>query len=169
MFEASMKTPASMALALSVTGVALIYIERFHRYGNRSESEMTFKDSIIVGLGQTLAVFPGISRSGSTLITALLAGLNRETAVRYSFLSSIPVILGSSVLAIDDISRSFITDIGIPALVTAFIVTFIFSWLGIVWLIDFLKRRKLVYFAIYCFVAAILVYVLIDPNTVMDL
>jgi undecaprenyl-diphosphatase len=168
-FDESMKTPASMALALAVTGAALIYIERFHRYGNRSEHEMTFKDSIIVGLGQTLAVFPGISRSGSTLITALLAGLNRETAVRYSFLLSIPVILGSSVLAIGDISGSFLTDIGVPALITAFIVTFVFSWLGIVWLIDFLKQSKLVYFAVYCFIAAILVYLLIDPDTVMDL
>ncbi|WP_339149403.1 MULTISPECIES: undecaprenyl-diphosphate phosphatase [unclassified Sutcliffiella] len=168
-FDESMKSPGSMALALTVTGLALIYIERFHKYGSRNEGEMTFKDSLIVGLGQTLAVFPGISRSGATLITALLAGLGRETAVKYSFLLSIPVILGSSVLAFDDISSSFVTDIGIPALITAFIVTFIFSWLGIVWLIGFLKRSKLIYFAIYCFVAAILIYLLIDPDAVMDI
>ncbi|KMJ58043.1 UDP-diphosphatase [Bacillus sp. LL01] len=168
-FHESMKSPASMALALTITGIALIYIERFHRYGTRSEGEMTFRDSFVVGLGQTLAVFPGISRSGATLITALLTGLNRETAVKYSFLLSIPVILGSSVLALEDISGSLLTEIGIPSLVTAFIVTFIFSWLGIVWLIGFLKRSKLLYFAIYCFIAAILVYLLIDPDTVMDI
>lgn len=169
MFDESMKSPGSMALALTVTGIALIYIERFHRYGTRSEREMTFKDSVMVGLGQTLSVFPGISRSGATLITALLTGLSRETAVKYSFLLSIPVILGSSVLALDDIYGSFVTDIGVPALITAFVVTFICSWLGIVWLIGFLKRSKLIYFAIYCFVAAALIYLLIDPDTIKDI
>lgn len=169
MFDESMKSPGSMALALTVTGIALIYIERFHRYGTRSEREMTFKDSVMVGLGQTLSVFPGISRSGATLITALLTGLSRETAVKYSFLLSIPVILGSSVLALDDIYGSFVTDIGVPALITAFVVTFIFSWLGIVWLIGFLKRSKLIYFAIYCFVAAAMIYLLIDPDTIKDI
>ncbi|WP_078553145.1 undecaprenyl-diphosphatase UppP [Bacillus alkalicellulosilyticus] len=168
-FDETMKTPYFIAGALAITGVALIFIERFHRYGNREEKDMTFKDSIIVGLAQTLAVFPGISRSGATLVAGLLAGLNRETAVRYSFLLSIPVILGSTVLAFDEIGSGMFSSIGAPALLVAFITTFIFSWLGIVWLISFLKKSKLIYFAIYCFVVAILVALFIDPNTVMDL
>lgn len=165
----TMKTPIFISIALVVTGLALIFIERFHKYGNRSEKDMTFKDAIVVGLGQTIAVFPGISRSGATLVVALLAGLNRETAVRYSFLLVIPVILGSTVLAIDEIGSGMFSSIGAPALIVSFISTFIFSWLGIVWLIDFLKRSKLIYFAIYCFVVAILVYLFIDPTVVMDI
>ncbi|WP_096434770.1 undecaprenyl-diphosphatase UppP [Alteribacter populi] len=165
----SIKTPPFIAAALTVTGLALIFIERFHKYGNRTEKDMTFLDSIVVGLGQTLAVIPGISRSGSTLVVSLLLGLNRDTAVRYSFLLAIPVILGSSVLALDELSGDLVSQIGALPLILSFIVTFFFSWIGIVWLIEFIKRSKLIYFAIYCFVVAILVFAFLDPTTVMDL
>jgi undecaprenyl-diphosphatase len=164
----SIKTPPFIAGALVITGLALIFIERFHRYGNKTEKTMTFWDSVLVGLGQTLAVIPGISRSGATLVVSLLAGLNRETAVRYSFLLSIPVILGSTVLAVGDISAEVIEYIGVGNLIVAFIVTFIFSIIGIIWLIEFLKKSKLIYFAIYCFVVAILVVAFLDPNLIME-
>lgn len=165
-----LKTPPFIAIALAVTGFFLVIIERFFRYGNRTEKDMTLLDSIIVGLGQTIAVIPGVSRSGATLITALFAGLSRDTAVRYSFLLSIPIILGSSVLAIGDFTDgSLIAEIGLTSLVVAFIATFIFSWLGIVWLIEFLKRSKLVYFAVYCFAAAIFVFFFLDNSIVIDL
>lgn len=165
----TMKTPAFMSVTLIITGLGLIFIERFHRYGNRTEKEMKFSDAIIVGLAQTLAVLPGISRSGATLISALLVGLNRETAVRYSFLLVIPVILGSTVLAVGDVSQDIYAAIGVPALIVAFITTFFFSWLGIVWLIDFLKKSKLIYFAIYCFVVAILIFFFLEPTAVLDI
>ncbi|UOE96115.1 undecaprenyl-diphosphate phosphatase [Alkalihalobacillus sp. LMS39] len=168
-FSETMKTPYFIAGALAITGLSLIFIERFYKYGSRTEKDMTFLDSIIVGLGQTLAVFPGISRSGATLVTALLAGLNRDTAVRYSFLLSIPVILGSVVLAVDELGSGMFSAIGAPALIVSFITTFIFSWIGIVWLIGFLKKSKLIYFAIYCFVVAILVALFINPDTIMDI
>ncbi|ERN54510.1 undecaprenyl-diphosphatase UppP [Alkalihalophilus marmarensis] len=165
-----LKTPPFIALALATTGIFLIIIERFVKHGNRTEKDMTFVDAIIVGLGQTLAVIPGISRSGATLITGLFAGLNKETAVRYSFLLSIPVILGSTVLAIGDFTDgTLVAETGVLALVVAFIATFIFSWLGIVWLIEFLKRSKLIYFAIYCFVAAIFIFFYFDANFIMEL
>ncbi|MFA9556054.1 undecaprenyl-diphosphate phosphatase [Evansella sp. AB-rgal1] len=165
----SIKTPTFIAGALIVTGISLIFIERFHKTGNKTESTMTFWDSILVGLGQTLAVIPGISRSGATLVVALLAGLQRETAVRYSFLLAIPVILGSTVLAIGDFSSEMVQYVGALNLIVAFVVTFTFSLLGIIWLISFLKKSKLIYFAIYCFVVAFLVFSFIDPDTVMDI
>ncbi|WP_100372571.1 undecaprenyl-diphosphate phosphatase [Bacillus sp. FJAT-45037] len=164
-----LKTPPFIAIALTVTGLFLIIIERFFKLGNRTEKDMTFLDSIIVGLGQTLAVIPGISRSGATLITALFAGLNKETAVRYSFLLSIPVILGSTMLAIGDFTDgSLVAETGVLALVVSFIATFIFSWIGIVWLIEFLKKSKLIYFAIYCFAAAIFIFFYFDASFVID-
>ncbi|MBU9714750.1 undecaprenyl-diphosphatase UppP [Evansella tamaricis] len=163
-----MKTPPFIAGALLFTGFALIFIERYHKTGNKTEETMTFWDSVLIGLGQTLAVFPGISRSGATLVVSLLAGLNRDTAVRYSFLLAIPVILGSTVLAIDDLSESMIAYIGPLNLIVSFVVTFIFSLLGIIWLISFLKQSKLIYFAVYCFVVAILVYVFLDASMIME-
>nr|WP_314733416.1 hypothetical protein [Anaerobacillus sp. CMMVII] len=71
-------------------------------------------------------------------------------------------------LAVGDVSRDIFTAIGTPALIVSFITTFFCSWLGIIWLIDFLKRSKLIYFAIYCFVVAILVFLFVEPSTVMD-
>ncbi|MCW3489423.1 undecaprenyl-diphosphate phosphatase [Dethiobacter alkaliphilus] len=158
----TMKTPAFIAGALVVTGSALIAIERFTKYGDRREEHMTFMDSVIVGLGQTVAVLPGISRSGSTLVTALWSGLDRDTAVRYSFLLSIPVILGSTVLALGELSSDMWAAIGVEALFVSFVVTFVFSWIGIVWLIDFLKKGRLLYFAIYCYIVAILVFLFVQ-------
>lgn len=147
-----------VAISLFFTGVFLIVIERFHNEGDRTEAEMTFLDSIIVGLGQALAIIPGLSRSGTTLIVGLWIGLDRDTAVRYSFLLSIPVILGSTVLAFSDVSSGVFASIGTTSLIVAFITTFIFSMIGIKWLIEFIKRGKLIYFAIYCLLLATFVY-----------
>ncbi len=165
LFSDSMKSPTVIAIALTMTGMFLIFIERVHKIGTRQEKDMKWTDSILVGLGQAISVFPGISRSGSTLVTALWIGLDRETAVKYSFMLSIPVILGSSVLALDDVSSDMFSSIGTFPLIVAFIVTFIFSLIGIKWLIEFLKKSKLVYFAIYCFGLALLVYLFLDPAT----
>ena len=156
--EETMKTPPFIAVALTVTGTLLIIIERFRLYGRRTEKNMTYFDAIIVGLGQTLAVLPGISRSGATLVAALWMGLERDTAVKYSFLLVIPVILGSTVLALGEASMAMFATIGAGPLVMAFATSFIFSWIGIVWLINFLKRGRLLYFAIYCYVVAFLVF-----------
>ncbi len=153
-----MKTPGFIAAALLVTGTALIFIERFKEYGDRKEENMTYLDAVLVGLAQTVAVLPGISRSGSTVIVALWAGLERETAVRYSFLLVIPAILGSTVLAIGEVSLEIWVAVGTVPLVVSFLASFMFSWIGIVWLIDFLKKGRLFYFAVYCFIIAFLVY-----------
>lgn len=164
-----LKTPPFIAGALAVTGLALIFIERFHKTGDKTDGTMTIFDAILVGLGQTLAVIPGISRSGTTLVVSLLAGLNRETAVRYSFLLSIPAILGSTVLTFGDITMEMISYIGPMNLIVSFVVTFIFSIIGIIWLIDFLKKSKLIYFAIYCFFLAAFVLFYLDTGTVLDI
>ncbi|MGY4690201.1 undecaprenyl-diphosphatase UppP [Salibacterium sp. K-3] len=161
-FAETMKTPGFIAAALALTGVFLILIERVHDMGRRTETEMTFLDAVIVGLAQTLAVCPGISRSGSTLIAALYAGLNRRTAVRYSFLLSVPVIAGSSVLAFEDLSAGGIASLGVLPLTIAFTASFITSWIGIVWLINFLNNGRLLYFALYCFLLAVLTITVID-------
>jgi undecaprenyl-diphosphatase len=163
-----MKSPTVIAIALSLTGLFLILIERVRAYGNISEPTMRFHHAIIVGLGQTAAVFPGISRSGATLIAALWCGLNRETAVRYSFLLAIPVILGTSVLALRDVQEGLVDLAGLGPLLVAFAVTFLFSVLGILWLIEFLKKSRLIYFAVYCFLLAIFVFFYFDPQIILE-
>ncbi len=164
----SLKTPAVISASLFVTGLFLVFIERIKTYGSRTQKDMNFLDAAIVGLGQSVAILPGISRSGATLVTALWRGLSRDTAVRYSFLLAIPVILGSSVLMFDEVSKDIWLEIGLIPLILSFIITFIFSWIGIVWLIDFLKKSKLIYFALYCFTVAILVFLFVDPAVTFD-
>ncbi len=165
----AMKQPPFIAAMLALTGAFLIFMERFTRYGSRTEGTMTMRDAVVVGLWQTVAVLPGISRSGSTLIAALLSGLSRETAVRYSFLLSVPVILGSSVLALGDLRDGMFGRIGWGPLMVSFVATFLFSLIGIVWLIEFLKRKKLVWFAAYLFALALFVVLYFPSDMVIDI
>ncbi len=164
----AMKQPPFVAAMLTLTGIFLVLLERFKRYGSRTEAAMTMRDAVVVGLGQTVAVLPGISRAGSTLIAALFSGLSRETAVRYSFLLSVPVILGSSVLALDDLRDGMFGRIGWGPLLVSFAATFVFSLIGIVWLIEFLKRRKLIWFAAYLFALALFIVIYFPSEMVID-
>lgn len=156
-----LRSSTLIGISLLVTGLFLVLIERFHRPGQRREEHMRMADAIIVGLGQSLAVIPGISRSGSTLITALYRGLSKDTAVRFSFLLSIPVILGSALLLLRDWQAGTFHEIGLASIVVAFVVTFFASMASIVWMINFLKKSRLIYFAIYCFFAGILCLILL--------
>ncbi len=163
------RSPTVISASLLVTGMFLVFIERIRTYGDINESSMKLRHSILVGLGQTVAVIPGISRSGSTLVAALWCGLERETAVRYSFLLAIPVIVGSSVLALKDVQGELFGSIGFGPMAVSFVVGFIFSLIGIIWLIDFLKKSRLIYFAIYCFIVALLVFFFLDPEAVREI
>ena len=87
-----------IGLMLLVTGVALWFIRNVD--GAKEEQDIPTKDAILVGIGQAVALFPGISRSGSTIISAVAVGMNRETALRFSFILYIPVSIGRIVLGI---------------------------------------------------------------------
>lgn len=151
----AIKHPIVVASGLLATGLFLLIVDRLpSTTEGRREERMRWWDAVIVGLGQTIAVLPGVSRSGSTLITALLVGLERDTAVRYSFLLAIPVILGSTVLMIPHFQTGLVDQVGIGALSLSFLVSFAATWVGIVWLIQFLKRRRLFWFSIYLFLVS---------------
>ncbi|MGF7185638.1 undecaprenyl-diphosphatase [Desulfitispora alkaliphila] len=151
----ALRSSKVIAFSLFATGIFLILVERLQGYGLRREGDMTIKDAIIVGLAQTLAVIPGISRSGSTLVAALWTGLAKETAIRYSFILSIPVILGSTVLMLPELGLGFFTSQPL-ALTVSFLASFISALLGIKWLIYFVNKSKLAYFAGYVFFIGIL-------------
>ncbi|OEH86611.1 undecaprenyl-diphosphatase UppP [Desulfuribacillus stibiiarsenatis] len=149
----ALKSMTTVSVSLFMTGAFLVLIERVIKYGNRKEGNMNFYDAFWVGLAQTVAIIPGISRSGSTLVAALWCGLEKETAVRFSFLLSIPVTLGSIVLMLPDMSSENF-NAGLFELTAAFVASFVFAIIGIKWLIAFLQRSKLIYFAYYCFLAS---------------
>ena len=90
----------TIALMLFVTGTALWLIRNMH--GKKKDADLRAKDAIIVGLGQAVALTPGISRSGATIISAIAVGMKQDTALRFSFMLYIPVSLGGVVLGITD-------------------------------------------------------------------
>lgn len=154
-------TSSTIGASLIITGLFLILIEHGVKPGKRSIREMTWHDGIIIGFGQALAILPGISRAGSTLITALWCGLDKQTAVRYSFLLSIPLILGVSIVEIPQLSSVYLKEYWLETSI-AFISSFFFATVGIKWLISMVNQTKLSYFAIYCIVLGFIVWMFIS-------
>ncbi|MFW6262692.1 MAG: undecaprenyl-diphosphate phosphatase, partial [Thermotogota bacterium] len=134
--------------SLIITGVLLFLSDAFKK-STAAISEIGMKKAFVIGLFQALAIVPGLSRSGLTLFGALLLGIKREDAFKFSFLLSIPVILGSTILKMEQISQ---LSEGIWGFVFAAISGFFALWL----LKILTKTKKLKIFAIYCWIMAIL-------------
>ena len=148
-FEEVFSTPAITASFLLFTAALLVFGE-YKRSGEKTLSKMTWLDTITIGFFQMLALFPGISRSGSTIVGGLLRGLDRELAARYSFLLGVPAILGAGLLSLLDLLGSANFNSQIPALVTTFAFSAIVGYACIHLLLQWLKQRSLIPFAIYC-------------------
>ncbi|WP_106830605.1 undecaprenyl-diphosphate phosphatase [Parabacteroides pacaensis] len=122
----------------------------------RPKAEISFKDAFIIGLAQACAVLPGLSRSGSTIATGLLLGDNKEQVAKFSFLMVIIPILGESFLSLMKGEFSPETSgISTVALIAGFLAAFISGTLACKWMINIVKKGKLIYFAYYCVVAGL--------------
>ncbi|MFC7365416.1 MULTISPECIES: undecaprenyl-diphosphate phosphatase [Bhargavaea] len=147
----------TIAIMLFVTGIALWLIRNMK--GAKGESDITTKDAILVGLGQAVALTPGISRSGATIISAIAVGMKQETALRFSFMLYIPVSLGGLVLGVSDfVDEPNKADLMIPYL-AAFVATLFMTYFALKWFMGVMKSGKLVYFTYYCFIAGILLLI----------
>ena len=141
---------ASMVgLTLIVTGIALFIIRNLK--GQKSDRDLSLKDAIIVGLSQSVALIPGISRSGATIVAAMLLGMKQETALRFSFLLYIPVSLGTFILKVSDIFSEGAGEMILPYTV-AFIAALVATYFSLRWFMNIMERGNLIYFSIYCFV-----------------
>ena len=123
----------------------------------RTKEKISMKDAFIIGLAQACAVMPGLSRSGSTIATGLLLGNKKETlAAQFSFLMVIPPILGEALLSgmeiVKDASAAN-AEMSIGALIAGFLAAFISGCIACKWMINIVKKGKLVYFGIYCAIA----------------
>ncbi|MDY2744377.1 MAG: undecaprenyl-diphosphate phosphatase [Methanosphaera sp.] len=145
-----------VGLFLIITGIILYYSER-HSSGNITEKDMSFKQAITIGICQGLAVLPGISRSGATIASGLCLGLNREYAARYSFLLSVPAVVGAAVFKVKDLA---IIDATTTVLVAGFLSSVIFGYLSIKLLMKMIEGWSLDIFAYYCWIVGILTFVL---------
>ena len=119
----------------------------------RTKEHISMKDACIIGLAQACAVLPGLSRSGSTIATGLLLGDKKEKLAQFSFLMVIPPILGEALLDGMKIVKGAAeanADLSLVALIVGFLSAFVFGCIACKWMIDIVKKGKLIYFAIYC-------------------
>ena len=128
----------------------------FAHFAKKGTKEITFAKSLIIGIAQAMAVMPGISRSGATIATGLLLKNNKEDVARFSFLMVLIPILGAAFL--DLVSGDFAEaeSIGVLPLVIGFLAAFLSGLAACAWMIKIVKRGKLIYFAIYCFVVGLI-------------
>jgi undecaprenyl-diphosphatase len=148
--ETDLRSLYVIAVALIVVGIAMGGIDRYAagRGAQRPLAAITYTDAILVGLAQTLALVPGVSRSGATICMTLLLGFSRSDAARFSFLLSIPAIAGAGIFE----ARSAFHGLGanaLPALVVGTVTAALSGYLSIAWLIKWLGSHDLVGFAIY--------------------
>lgn len=122
----------------------------------RQKEKISMLDAFIIGIAQAVAVLPGLSRSGSTIATGLLLGNKKEKLAQFSFLMVIPPILGEALL---DVLKMFkgsadatTSSIGILPLAVGFVTAFVVGCLACKWMINIVKKGKLIYFAVYCFI-----------------
>lgn len=150
----------TIAITLLVTGIALWMIRNLR--GRKQDGDLRVKDAIIVGFAQAIALIPGISRSGATIVASMARGMKQETALRYSFLLYIPVSVGGMILSFKDIFQDpNLGTLAIPYTV-AFISSFIASYFSLKWFMNVMAKGNLKYFAYYCFIVSILVLVLMN-------
>ena len=129
---------------------ALLLIGEYMRSGWNSAERMSWLDAVVIGLFQMMALLPGISRSGSTIVGGMVRGFNRPWAARYSFLLGIPVILGAGLLSLLDLARMDNVGQALPALLVTMVTAAVVGYACIHFLLSWLRERSLVPFAIYC-------------------
>lgn len=153
-FEKLFEAPKFAATALIFTGILLIFTKKFM---SARRSNINIKDAFILGITQAVAIIPGISRSGITISTLLFRGIDRQAAFRFSFLASIPAILGAAALEARQVNHSLSADF--KNLSIGFVFSFITGIFALFILRKILQKAKLHYFGYYCIFAAIITLV----------
>ena len=155
------KVEAVFGSGLTIVGYMLLLtaaLLAFSYYAKpRIKDKISLRDAFIIGLAQACAVMPGLSRSGSTIATGLLLGNKKENLAQFSFLMVIPPILGEALLDIIKMmsGENIMGDIPATSLIVGFLAAFISGCLACKWMINIVKKGKLIYFAIYCVIAAL--------------
>ena len=144
--EGSLRSLWVIAIAMIVVGLALAAVERIARR-DRTFEEITLRDAVLIGCAQALALVPGVSRSGITLLAARALGLRREAAARFSFLLSVPAVAAAGIFELPKVLRA--RDVSGSALAIGLIAAAISGYASIAWLLRFLRVRSTIPFVVY--------------------
>jgi undecaprenyl-diphosphatase len=148
-FEAAFSNPTFAAIFLLCTSFLLAIGEIVGRR-TRSFTAITWVDALVIGIFQVLALFPGISRSGSTISGGLLRNIDRESSARFSFLMAVPVMAAAGILAGYDLFQSPLLMTQLPVYFAGFVSAAFVGYIAIRWFITYLSNQSLYGFAIYC-------------------
>ncbi|MBQ9233062.1 MAG: undecaprenyl-diphosphate phosphatase [Lachnospiraceae bacterium] len=159
--EAHLKTPTVIALALIFYGIAFILVENWNKKRKpkiKELSDITYKTALIIGLFQVLSIVPGTSRSGSTIIGALLIGVSRVAAAEFTFFVAVPVMFGLSFIKILKFGLAF-SHTELVILLTGMAVAFVVSIFVIRFLMSYIRKKDFKLFGWYRIVLGVLVLV----------
>lgn len=154
-FDAISNNIKIIGITLIITGIFLFLIRKAN--GKKTEKDMTLKDAMSVGLFQVLGLLPGISRSGSTIVGGLYEGLDRQTAFDFSFMLYIPISCATTLLGLKDLFGSNLTSNEIMFFMMSAVVAGVFTYFSVKWFREVIKKGKLIYFSIYCFIVGLLI------------
>lgn len=151
-----------VATALVVFSVVIAAAERFGRQ-RRHVEQLTYRDAVVVGMAQTLALIPGVSRSGATISAGLFMGLDRELAARFGFLLAIPAVFASGLFSLPDAFHPVATGMSATGsqLAVATLVAFGVGWAAVAWFLRFLVRHGMYWFVGYRVIVGLLILALL--------
>ncbi|MBA9002393.1 MULTISPECIES: undecaprenyl-diphosphate phosphatase [Thermomonospora] len=132
----------------------------------RNEKDVTWKDTLIIGLVQCLALIPGVSRSGATMSAGLLRGLDRVTVTKLSFFLSVPALAAAGTLQVVDEYDAISRGVGWPATLTATAVSFVVAYVAVAWLLKFVAKHSYTVFIVYRVILGVIVLALVATGTV---
>ena len=158
--EKLINLPYIVGIFIFITG-CILYISEFMSEKIKEKTDkMDMKKAILIGLAQGFASLPGISRSGSTISTGVFLGLDRVTCARYSFLLSIPIIIGASMFyPVLELDLSEIANYNWISIMTGFFVSFVSGFLCVKYFLKFLAKHSMKVFAYYCWVVGALMFI----------
>lgn len=141
-----------VGICLVITAILLALSDYISRHRQTEGKEVSYKSAFIIGVAQAVAVLPGLSRSGSTIATGLLCGVKKESVAQFSFLMVLIPILGEALL--DGLKMvkdpALATSLPVSSLIVGFVAAFVTGWLACKFMIEIVRRQKLMYFAVYC-------------------
>lgn len=142
-------------IGLIITSILLFICDRIGD-GRKGIKKITYLNAFEIGMAQGVATLPGISRSGTTIAACLILGIKKETAVKYSFIMSIPAVLGAALLEIKDVAGTSIEAGTVVAYVIGMVVSAIVGYFAIRVMINVVRRKRYIYFSAYCLVIGLI-------------
>ncbi len=149
--------------ALFLGGIALLIVEKIHKeqpHHTESIASLSYRQTLLIGLGQSLSVIPGISRAAATIVSGMLTGIKRKTAVEFSFLLALPTMLAATGLDILKTDFTFTSE-QISLLLAGFVCAFVVALLTVKYFIGFVQKHTLVPFGMYRILVAVVFWLLI--------